>query len=1369
MKKVYVFVCLLLCSIGVSAQLYWNTNGVGNTLTATNWGTVPAGPFTTAWTNGSNINFTANSSITNVTNIPVGNLTITNGSLVTWTPTGTFSTGAGIRTFDIGAGSTLTWNGQTVSTAAGTGFIKNGAGVWNIGAQGNAYTAGFTMNAGTIIIGGNNALGTGPLTINGGILSPSSTTARTPNVSGTTIGGDFQFGDVVNFSTFTGNITLANAVSLGAAANRKITIGNTGTYSLNGIISGAGSSLTVDSIPTATGILALGGVNTYNGGTTLTGGTLQLGAAGALPTSGTLTFNGGTLRTGSGAGFAQSTGTLALTNNSTLRFGTGAHSLNFLNSSAVSWTAGKMLTITGWTGGYNGTAGTAGRIFVGTDATGLTAGQLAQIQFFNGTSNFPASILSTGEVVAGVAGGTPDIALSSPSPAVAAGNILQGSTSATNNPIYRFDLAVTTSAATLTGVTITTAGTYAASDITNFKCWYSSDAVFSPGTDILLSTKTTGLGAGAQVFPSFTNQVIANGSTGYFFITADVPCAAVVGNNISVNAIATTDLTFTSGNVTGSSFAGGLQTISAATPNNVTAPAASVANSSSNLTWTNPTGCYTEVMIVGSAGAPNSGTPTGDGTAYTGSLVFGTGTALGNGFVLYKGNTSGQLVTGLTNGTTYYYKFFTRFGTTWTAGVEVNATPASVTSATDYFRSAASGAWATLATWESSNDSTNWIPATLIPGAGAAHVVVRSPDSVWLTTARTTANLTIMSGAKFNATTFSVTATSRFNLLGTASFYQGGTSTVVPGVGVEQVLAPTSNYHYNGTQAGTSASAYPAFGNFIWEPTASGAGTFQNTISTAPFNLGLVIRGDMTINLQNVSPTEIRFATGSSTTRSHTIDGNLNIISANSKVVITNGGIPVLSTVTVGGNINISAGILQGTSSTAGTDGSGILNLKGNINNTGGTIQTGTSTAGIFSLNYVGTGAQSINNTGGTFSFTANQKDTINNSAGLTLNTPITHKGTIQFINGIVTTTSTNLLTMDAGSVVLGASNASYVSGPVKKTGNTPFEFPIGKSGTGMVPFAVSNFAGTLDPVNDAFTAEYFRASAYTVGATISDPMIHHISACDYWRLDRTGAQTADITAYWNSNNPCNGTPYVDDLSKIQIVHYDGANWNSSSTGFGGTTGTIANGTRTWPAVNTFSPFALGSTTYGANPLPISINYFTGTKQNSNHLLNWKVTCNSTPSVTMLMERSSDGRNYNSIYSINATALQCQQPFTYTDAQPAAGINYYRLKMTDADGKITYSTVVSLINAAKGFDVLNIAPNPIVNGRFNLNISAAQNAGMNMLITDMQGRVLQQQSVNLVAGFNSIPVNVTTLAAGTYQVYGITAEGRTRVLRFVIQ
>ncbi|MFT3980903.1 MAG: GEVED domain-containing protein [Ferruginibacter sp.] len=254
---------------------------------------------------------------------------------------------------------------------------------------------------------------------------------------------------------------------------------------------------------------------------------------------------------------------------------------------------------------------------------------------------------------------------------IAAATINQGTVS---NAIYSFSIAATGANTTLTALNITTTGTYLSADVTNLKVWYQSASTFNAGTATLLSTLTTPGVAGVKTFTPFTSQTITAGSTGYIFITADIPCAATSGNIIAVNAVTSSNTTFSAGTVSGTPAAGNTQTIGAVLPANVTGAAASVANASSSVSWTNPTGCYDEIMIV-AATATNSGVPSGNGSAYTASLTFGSGTGLGNGFVVYKGTASPQTVTGLTNGTAYFYKIFTRFGTSWSSGVEVSATP----------------------------------------------------------------------------------------------------------------------------------------------------------------------------------------------------------------------------------------------------------------------------------------------------------------------------------------------------------------------------------------------------------------------------------------------------------------------------------------------------------------------------------------------------------------------------------------------------------------------------------------------------------------------------------------------------------------------
>ncbi|MFY7886225.1 MAG: hypothetical protein ACOVOV_15410, partial [Dolichospermum sp.] len=141
-----------------------------------------------------------------------------------------------------------------------------------------------------------------------------------------------------------------------------------------------------------------------------------------------------------------------------------------------------------------------------------------------------------------------------PSIAITAGGIGAGSPNngQTNVVLQRYDMAITSATPNLTGLTVTTAGTYAAADLTNLKVRYSTDATLDGG-DATLSTITTSLGAGSQVFPSFVSQSLASGSTYYIFVTADIASGATNGNTINIGTTANGNFTFSSGTISTSS------------------------------------------------------------------------------------------------------------------------------------------------------------------------------------------------------------------------------------------------------------------------------------------------------------------------------------------------------------------------------------------------------------------------------------------------------------------------------------------------------------------------------------------------------------------------------------------------------------------------------------------------------------------------------------------------------------------------------------------------------------------------------------------------------------------------------------------------
>ncbi len=210
------------------------------------------------------------------------------------------------------------------------------------------------------------------------------------------------------------------------------------------------------------------------------------------------------------------------------------------------------------------------------------------------------------------------------------------------------------------------------------------------------------------------------------------------------------------------------------------------------------------------------------------------------------------------------------------------------------------------------------------------------------------------------------------------------------------------------------------------------------------------------------------------------------------------------------------------------------------------------------------------------------------------------------------------------------------------------------------------------------------------------------------------------------------------------------------------------NGTGWWEIsfpTNGFSGYFI--TSKPKAPLPVKVEYFRGSKQGSSHVLDWKVVPVNTNNGTLTLERSSDSRGFSNIYSITVSANRMLLPFSYTDAHPIAGINYYRLKMVDDNGVVTYSSIVALLNKEKGFEVLNITPNPVTEGRFKLNITTTTQQPIEVVIADIQGRVVSRKTVSLAAGFNAVEMNVSNLANGTYQLFGFSGGEKTRTITFV--
>jgi hypothetical protein len=445
--------------------------------------------------------------------------------------------------------------------------------------------------------------------------------------------------------------------------------------------------------------------------------------------------------------------------------------------------------------------------------------------------------------------------------------------------------------------------------------------------------------------------------------------------------------------------------------------------------------------------------------------------------------------------------------------------------------------------------------------------------------------------------------------------------------------------------------------------------------------------------------------------------------------------------------------------------------IKGDITvSAGATLNFNPASAGTINLN--GTSPQNITNSG-TLTFGTNQDIAVNNAAGLTLKSSIALNKTLTFISGKINI-GNNTLTVNntAAGTIVGQGINSYVvtdgTGVLKRAvtaATNSYDFPVGNSlyyKPATINFTTApTSAGSLSArFNTGFTAFLNPGGPLLEGAL----KVNALSIQGTWFIDPDVNLTGGLYTGTFSGN---GVIDVIDFAKLVLVKRPtgGGDWVLNGTHV------TATGSNATPSVSRtgmsgFSQFGIGGELNIA--LPIQLNYLNSTKQNNSHNLTWKITCANSRNVTMTLERSADNRNFTGINTIVADALRCQQPFAYTDNVPLAGINYYRLKMTDDNGKTTYSNAIAILNKDAGFEIIGLQPTLVTNDAL-LNVTAAQKIKMVLVVTDINGRLMKKIICNLMAGSNKLAINLTNLPAGNYQITGFTEDGKLKTIKFVKQ
>lgn len=171
--------------------------------------------------------------------------------------------------------------------------------------------------------------------------------------------------------------------------------------------------------------------------------------------------------------------------------------------------------------------------------------------------------------------------------------------------------------------------------------------------------------------------------------------------------------------------------------------------------------------------------------------------------------------------------------------------------------------------------------------------------------------------------------------------------------------------------------------------------------------------------------------------------------------------------------------------------------------------------------------------------------------------------------------------------------------------------------------------------------------------------------------------------------------------------------------------------------------------TVGGPVLPIKLVSFKAKANTDKVLLNWS-TASESNNRLFTIERSSDGINFQEIAKVNGAGnSNAILNYALVDHSPFIGINYYRLRQTDYDGKSTLSEIQA-VNILQGLALLTISPNP-VNHEVRLGFNMETNS-LNFILMSADGKVVLKTSGNLNE-INAVLNNaLDSLTPGIYAV-----------------
>lgn len=295
-----------------------------------------------------------------------------------------------------------------------------------------------------------------------------------------------------------------------------------------------------------------------------------------------------------------------------------------------------------------------------------------------------------------------------------------------------------------------------------------------------------------------------------------------------------------------------------------------------------------------------------------------------------------------------------------------------------------------------------------------------------------------------------------------------------------------------------------------------------------------------------------------------------------------------------------------------------------------------------------------------------------------------------------------------------------------------------------VVEFYIPDAAPVPDPLPGGFTKSFGQGQTYLVraqeGATLSTINDDDATTNTYdGAVEGSGAGGTRTENRFSFRIPLASLPVaVTAGTRITALAYLNASGAGSTSEFGGVS-------------------------VAAN-LPVHFTSFNGRIKEGKAFLTW-TTAEEQNNHHFEIQKSTTGSNYTTIGNVNPKNGVVNQ-YEFTDDAPSAGVNYYRLKQVDLDGRFMFSKILILRSDLSKFTV-KAGPNPFA-GTINIFYQLEKEETLQIRLYDQAGRTVKQYTTRGGAGGNTYNISdLNNLPKGHYtlEFTGETVKYRQQVVR----